>query len=467
MNRGELTISSFNRENCKTGIVHLGVGNFHRAHQANYIDEYLNTSNNMNWGICGINLRKEDSKNFENLKLRKGKYILKTISTSGDEKYKDINSIIKLIDWSKDKDEAEGILSNPDIKLVTMTITESGYYINEKNKLNLNLELIKNNIQGKENNIIYSFLMAALKKRMLSINKKITLLCCDNIRENGIMLKDCLKQYLSASKEYELLEWIENNVSFPSCVVDRITPRTPEFLKSEIMEKFNLKENCGVIAEPFIQWIVEDNFINERPKLEDVGVRFVKDVFPYEEAKIRILNGAHLALSYFGALKGYTTYDEAISDKNLEQFFFEIQRKEILPALIHKPFDLEEYMITIYERFKNKNIADKLERIAMDGVGKFPIFILPTIHNCFEKNIIPENCIDAIASWYVFMLKIKDKKLSFEYYEPSWEWIKYYLEENKIVEFTNCVELWGNTPKQFSLFSEILEKKINFLKDIY
>ena len=139
MNRGELTISSFNRENCKTGIVHLGVGNFHRAHQANYIDEYLNTSNNMNWGICGINLRKEDSKNFENLKLRKGKYILKTISTSGDEKYKDINSIIKLIDWSKDKDEAEGILSNPDIKLVTMTITESGYYINEKNKLNLNL----------------------------------------------------------------------------------------------------------------------------------------------------------------------------------------------------------------------------------------------------------------------------------------------------------------------------------------
>ncbi len=467
MNRGELAISSFNRENCKTGIVHLGVGNFHRAHQANYIDEYLNSSNNINWGICGINLRKEDSKNFENLKLRKGKYILKTISTSGDEKYKDISSIIKLIDWSKDKDEAEGILSNPDIKLVTMTITESGYYINEKNKLNLNLELIKNNIQRKENNIIYSFLMAALKKRMLSINKKITLLCCDNIRENGKMLQDCLKQYLSASKEYDLLEWIEENVSFPSCVVDRITPRTPEYLKSDIMEKFNLKDDCGVIAEPFIQWIIEDNFINERPKLEDVGVKFVQDVFPYEEAKIRILNGAHLALSYFGALKGYTTYDEAISDKNLEQFFFEIQQKEILPALVHKPFDLAEYMITIYERFKNKNIGDKLERIAMDGVGKFPIFILPTIHNCFEKNIIPENCIDAIASWYVFMLKIKNKKLSFEYYEPSWEWIKYYLEENKIVKFTNCVELWGNTPKQFPLFSELLEKKINFLNDIY
>ena len=131
------------------------------------------------------------------------------------------------------------------------------------------------------------------------------------------------------------------------------------------------------------------------------------------------------------------------------------------------PFDLEEYMIIIFERFKNTNIGDKLERIAMDGVGKFPIFILPTIHNCFEKKIIPENCIDAIASWYVFMLKIKDKKLNFEYYEPSWEWIKYYLEKDKVIKFTNCEELWSDTPKKFPLFSEILEEKINFLKNIY
>ena len=106
-------------------------------------------------------------------------------------------------------------------------------------------------------------------------------------------------------------------------------------------------------------------------------------------------------------------------------------------------------------------------RIAMDGVGKFPIFILPTIHNCFEKKIIPENCIDAIASWYVFMLKINDKKLNFEYYEPSWEWIKNYLEKDKVIKFANCEELWGETPKQFPLFSEILEEKINFLKNIY
>ena len=236
-----------------------------------------------------------------------------------------------------------------------MTITESGYYINEKNKLNLNLEIIKNNIEGKENSIIYSYLMAALKKRMVSINKKITLLCCDNIRENGKMLQDCLKQYLSASKEYELLEWIEENVSFPSCVVDRITPRTPEFLKSEIMEKFNLDDNCGVMAEPFIQWIVEDDFINERPRLEDVGVKFVDDVFPYEEAKIRILNAGHLVLSYFGVLNNYKTYDQTIKDEQLKEFFFNFQRLEAIPALGKDiPFDLEEYMLVIFDRFNNE-----------------------------------------------------------------------------------------------------------------
>ena len=222
------------------------------------------------------------------------------------------------------------------------------------------------------------------------------------------------------------------------------------------------------MAEPFIQWVIEDNFIGVRPKLEDVGVKFVKNVFPYEEAKIRILNGGHVALSYIGALKGHTTYDQAISDKQLQQYFFELERKEIVPALGKDiPFELEEYMMTIFERFKNKYIGDKLERIAMDGVGKFPIFILPTINECFKLNIIPENSIESIATWYVFMCKINSNNLDFNYYEPSWEWIKKYLSEEKINDFINCKELWGNTPKQYTEFSSILKNKIKFYKNLY
>ena len=468
MKKIDLKIPSFKREECNIGIVHLGVGNFHRAHQALYINNYLDETNDLNWGICGINLRKEERENFNFLLNRDGKYILKTVSTDGDTEFSEIHSIQKLIDWSKEKEEAENILTDPKIEIVTMTVTESGYYITENNDLNLNLQIVKDNIQNKENTIIFSFLMSSLKKRMSSINKEITLLCCDNIRENGIMLEKCLKQYVKKTNDLELLEWIEKKVSFPSCVVDRITPRTPDYLKDEVKENVNIEEDCSVMAEPFIQWVIEDNFIGKRPALEIIGVQFVKDVFPYEEAKIRILNGGHIALSYFGALKGHETYDEAISDRQLQQYFFELERKEIIPALgDDQLFDLDEYMMIIFNRFKNSNIGDKLERIAMDGVGKFPIFILPTINNCFKKNIIPEKSIESIASWYVCMCKINSKELNFNYYELSWNWIKNFLREDKINDFITSKELWGDTPHKYSDFSKILKNKILFLKRIY
>jgi len=250
--------------------------------------------------------------------------------------------------------------------------------------------------------------------------------------------------------------------------VDRITPRAPDSLADEIKTEFAIDEKCSVMAEPFIQWIIEDNFIGKRPELEKVGVQFVDNVFPYEEAKIRILNGGHVALSYFGALKDYVTYDEVINDYELQNYFFRLQRNEIIPALGKNiPFDLEEYLLKIFDRFRNENIRDKLERIAMDGVGKFPIFILPTIKNCFQKNIIPANAIDSIASWYVFMKKIDMKKLNFNYHEPSWDWIKKFLSENKVNDFVNSSELWGDVPQKCFNFRKILNKRISELSKIY
>lgn len=443
------------------GIVHIGVGNFHRAHQAYYINEYLNQSNDLKWGIIGVNLRSSESKNLEKLKNNNGKYILKTISTNSEEKYTEIHSLIELYDWNKNPNSAESIFTNGNIELVTMTVTESGYYIKQDNKLNLDLSIVKNNIARKEKSIIFSYLHRILTIRMNECNKPITLLCCDNIRENGIMLKSALKDYIKACEDVKLLAWIDANVSFPSCVVDRITPRSPDNLAKEIKNKFNFNDQCSVMAEPFIQWVVEDNFKGKRPKLEKVGVQFVKDVFPYEESKIRILNGGHLALSYFGVLKGLKTYDEAINDKELLKFFFNLEKKEIIPALGNEiPFDLEKYMLVIYNRFKNKNIGDKFERLVMDGVSKFPIMILPTIRICFEKKIIPSNAISSIAAWYVFMKKIYTKELNFDYYEPQWDWIKQFLNPYQIQEFVSCVDLWGDVPKQFPEFKLILKEKI-------
>ena len=461
MTRNVLQRPSYNRCICKAGIVHLGVGNFHRAHQAYYVNEYLNSYDDLNWGIIGVNLRKSESENFQHLIDREGKYILKTISTAGEKIFSESHSIINLYDWSKDENTAESIFSNPDLEIATMTVTETGYYISGNGELNTDLEIVKNNIQGKEKTIIFSYLHNALNVRKNSCNKPITLLCCDNIRENGVMLKNTLHAYLEACNDKVLIQWIEKNVSFPSCLVDRITPRAPDSLADEIKSEFSIDEKCSVMAEPFIQWIIEDNFIGKRPELEKIGVKFVKNVFPFEEAKIRILNGGHVVLSYFGVLKGLKTYDQAINNPKLQEFFFNFQRNEVIPALGDNiPFDLEEYMLVIFDRFKNQNIGDKLERIARDGTGKFPIFVLPTIDMCFKKNIIPIHSIKAIASWYVFMRKIHNQELIFDYYEPRWDWIKDFLTDNKIDDFINSQELWSTVPQNFFNFYEILKKKI-------
>ena len=468
MKNREKIYPSYEREKCKVGFVHIGVGNFHRSHQAYYIDKYMNKTNDLNWGIVGINLRKSENTNLKKLNRRDSKYILKTVNTNGKINFNEIQSIIKLLDWNENTIDAENILSDPNIEIVTITVTESGYHINPSNQLNINDKIVKKNIQGIESNIIYSYLHKALNIRKKTCNKPLTILCCDNIRENGRMLKEALNIYLKACKDKDLIKWIKINISFPSCVVDRITPRPQKKLFKEIKKKFNIDEESSVMAESFIQWVVEDNFISKRPKFESVGIKIVKNVMPYEEAKIRILNGSHVALSYFGALKGYKTYDEVINDEELQKFFFNLQNNEIIPGLGKNiPFNLDDYMMIIFNRFKNIHIADKLERIAMDGVGKFPIFILPTIKSCFEKKIIPNNSIDSIASWYVFMRKINLNKINFLYYEPSWEWIKKYLDKNKLPKFIACKELWGDLPNTYPVFCEILNERSKYIMRKY
>ena len=201
MTNNLLQCPSYNGGSCRAGIVHLGVGNFHRSHQAYYINEYLNSYDDLNWGIIGVNLRQSESDNLNSLKVRGGKYVLKTISTTGVIKFKEIHSIIGLYDWSKNQKEAELILNNPDIEILTMTITETGYYISGTGELNTKLDIVKNNIEGKEKTIIYSYLHHALNVRKNTCNKPITLLCCDNIRENGVMFQKTFRTYLEACND--------------------------------------------------------------------------------------------------------------------------------------------------------------------------------------------------------------------------------------------------------------------------
>ena len=216
------------------------------------------------------------------------------------------------------------------------------------------------------------------------------------------------------------------------------------------------------MSEDFIQWVIEKDFAAPFPDLDKIeNVNFTENVFDYEETKIRILNGGHTCLAYLGALKGLKTFDECFNHEDLKSFFNNLQNKEIIPALGNiKPINLNKYLETISHRFQNSHISDALERICMDGSSKFLIFIIPTIKKCFENNIEPVNSITAIASWYIFMKKIYNKELEFNYIDPKWDWLKNFLEDDMIDEFCTNKDLWGDLPTQFPKFKEILKLKI-------
>lgn len=462
-NEPKILESSFDKKKLQAGILHVGVGNFHKSHQAYLIDQLIEKKSEYKWGIIGLNLIKSGENHLKSLQHQEGNYVLKTISSKGNTEYRNIKSIIGLLDWNLEKEKSEQILTNKNIHLITITVTETGYFLNEDAKLDQNHVVIKNEIDNLETTSIYSYLRTALNQRMQKINQPITILCCDNLRENGKILENAFVKYLELINDTTLLKWIQKNVSFPSCVVDRITPRVPSTLSREIENNFKIKENCSVLSEDFIQWVIEKKFSALFPDISELeSVDITSNVIPYEEAKIRVLNGGHSCLTYFGALMNLKTFDECFEKENLVSFFNDLETKEIIPSLGNNiPFNLTKYLNTICERFQNSNISDALERICMDGSSKFPIFVLPTIKKCFEMNIEPINGITAIASWYVFMSKINNNELNFSYVDPKWEWLKNFLKDDKIDDFCSNRDLWGELPETFPRFKEILKIKIN------
>jgi D-arabinitol 4-dehydrogenase len=237
-------------------------------------------------------------------------------------------------------------------------------------------------------------------------------------------------------------------------MVDRITPRSTDTLQRDVESLFGVSPIAPVMAEDFLQWVVEDNFAGERPNLSEVGVTFTKNVDPYEEAKIRILNGGHTCLTYLGALAGHHTFDQAMTDPVLFAHFEEFERNEVLPALTETlPFDKSEYLDQITARFKNASIGDTVERICADGFLKFPIFIQPTLLGCFLQGILPRAGLRSIASWYVFCKHIEAGKLPIKYAEPYWNNIQALLSDDQLEAFASSASLWGKLPQKYPEFT--------------
>jgi len=462
----QLNVSNYAPDDCEIGVVHVGLGAFHRAHQAVYFDALMGQSGDLSWGITAVNLRSADSDTFAASAQSNG-YVLRSIAADGVTE----NHLIRVHqgyeDWSKNL-AASDLVALPSVQIITITVTESGYSMLPDNCLNLNDPVIAKEVAGNPGTTIYAFLRESLHSRMVAKAGPITVMCCDNLRHNGRLLSQNFQTYLTACGDTELLEWLDHNTSFPSSMVDRITPKTSAALQDEITGDFDLDNLQAVICEDFIQWVIEDNFAGKRPALDTVGVELVADVEPYEETKIRVLNGGHTCLAYLGALAGYKTYDQAMADPELAKHFVGYQNLEVLPALgPDLPLDLNDYLATVTSRFKNPNIADTIERICFDGVSKMGIFILPTVSKCFETGLIPTFGITSIASWYVLAKCVSRGGLNFNYVDPNKKTLEPFFDDPTHNSFATAQSLWRDLPQTHPAFVTLLTAEIDRITEKY
>lgn len=460
-----IAATTYDRAACDVGVVHLGFGAFHRAHQAVYIDDYMDVSGDLRWGIAAVNLRGSETAHFDTAKDdidRHGGYHLKSISPVGEVALRLVRPHIHFEDWSGDRAAAESLLSKPSVHLVTITVTESGYYTDPNGDLNTSDATIKAEIDGGEAASVYGYLRAGLSQRMVSTGASITIACCDNIRQNGKMLRRNLMAYLDACGDNALMNWVSENVAFPCSMVDRITPRSPESLASELTKLVGQDVTSPIMAEDFIQWVLQETTTAPMPALAKAGVTVTDDVDPYEETKIRVLNGGHTAMCYFAALQGIETFDAIMRDAALNTHFQNFENDEVLPAItIDLPFSKEHYVQAIAARFGNRAIGDTVARICADGMVKFPIFIRPTLEGCLKQGILPIHAIRSIASWHVFATHVAAGKIPFKYVEPSWDDLSAMLGTDM---FLTNRQLWGDLPDTYPEFVASLRHEIKELE---
>ena len=412
---------SYNRSDLSAGILHFGVGNFHRSHQAVYLNSLFNKGLDHDWAIVGSGVLQSDEK--MRLLLQEQDFLTTIIEQSSFSSSGHITGA--MIDYLSPNSPEKIIekLTDPVIRIISLTITEGGYFINPATGLfdDTHEAIIYDSLNVDNPKTVFGLILAGLKKRKELGIEAFTVMSCDNIPHNGKVTCDSLSGLANLS-DPEFSNWIKQNVAFPNGMVDRITPATTNREIELLKNDFGIEDNWPVFCEDFTQWLLEDNFPNGRPALEKVGVQFVKDVTPYEHMKIRILNGGHAVIAYLGGLLDIKFVHEAMENELILGFFRKIQENEIIPVLPAVPnTNLNEYGKTIEKRFSNPKIADTIVRLCYDGSNRQPKFIIPSIADCLENNIDISGLSLVCALWCKYCYGQTSSGIKIESNDPSWE----------------------------------------------
>lgn len=360
---------AFDPATVRPGIVHLGLGGFHRAHMARYTHELMNRRpDSLQWGIVGVGLMPGDERMRESLAPQDALYALVERQDS-DERVTVIGSLTDIVYAGQSSTQVLHVIDDPAIRILSLTVTESGYCLNSSTKqLDPAHPLVVHDLAHPEQpRSAIGVIVEAYRRRMSTGLPAFTALTCDNIQHNGVVLSRAVLA-LARLRDPSLADWIATNARFPNTMVDRITPVTTPDDVSYLAERFAIDDRWPVFSEMFRQWVIEDDFVGGRPAWEEVGAQFVPDVAPYEFMKLRLLNASHLAIAGLGRLAGYAYIDETLRDGSFRAYVQALMERETGPTLLPVPgIDLSAYKIQLLERFSNSKIKDTVERVNTDA----------------------------------------------------------------------------------------------------
>ncbi|MBL8361534.1 MAG: mannitol dehydrogenase family protein [Rubrivivax sp.] len=403
-------------------MLHLGLGAFHRAHQAVYLQR-LHDAGDRGWRLAAGNLRRDGDAVLAALIAQRGAYTLETVSPEGRRQYRRIASIEHVVPAEGGAEALVALGADPATRIVSLTITESGYGLDARGELDLGAADIAADLQAtrehRPGSTVYGVLAALLRERRVRQAGPLTLLSCDNLRHNGARLRAALGRYLQAAGDGASCDWMHAHTTCPNTMVDRITPRPMADLRERVRTATGLDDAAPVSAEEHLQWVVEDRFATGRPAWEAVGAELVDDVEPYEEAKIRLLNATHSAVAWAGALRGHAWIHEAMADPQVRRLAQDYASTDAIPVLRPSPVDLDAYLAQVLRRFGNPAIADTVQRVAGDSRAKLTMFVAPTVRDRLTRGE-PVDAVAMLPALYLaFLERARRGALPFRYDEPD------------------------------------------------
>jgi fructuronate reductase len=399
-NATDVIYPSYNRDEIGIGIVHLGLGAFHRSHQAMYTEQLLNLEGAGDWGICGVSFRNEALQT--QLNSQDCLYTMAILDV--EDSFQIVGAIKEVLVVKKQAAAVLERMAAKSTKIVSLTVTEKGYCLNAEGVLDETLPEIINDLASIDTpSSAIGLLVSALNQRFKNGITPFNVIACDNLPDNGRKLRSAVIQFANKISK-ELAQWIDKKIHFPNTMVDSITPKTEQATVELIENKLSLIDKAPVQRELFSQWVIEECPHFERPLWEKVGVIFTSDVESFENAKLRILNGLHSALAYIGLLIGHDTVYQAISDEEIKSFLVGLVDNEIIPTITApKGLDLHDYSRAIIARFENPKIKHLLSQIACDGSIKIPVRTLAPIENNVSANRSIKGLSDVVAAWMHFV----------------------------------------------------------------